>query len=790
MRADNALRSTPLIRIGIPGAQTPGDCAPDVIMAEPIHEDALVAAVNSLCPDRACGLQAEERPREGADRDRPAYRFVVHDVTGNRPGEDALRECEVRVRRRLEAVLSREEDIATLELGEIIDAPAVQALMESFYKFAPMPMSIVDMKGKLFVGVGWQDACIKFHRANPESCRRCNESDTQLSGGVPAGEFRLYKCKNNMWHMATPIMVGGRQIGNILSGQFFFEDEPFHAETFRAQAARYGFKEREYLDAIGRVPRFSRAFLESGMIFVMQLGQMISAMSYSNIRLARSLAERDGLTASLRQASEQRRLALDASELGAWDYRFASGEVFWDERCRNLLGFTTGDHIEYVEAMAHIHPEDQAATDRAVKAALAGAGDGVYQGEFRVVWPDGSVHWVASHGRVYFEGSGARRLAKRFVGVNMDITPRKHAETERNRLSAAMEQAAEGVAIMDCGGTIVYVNPAFEKFTGYTFSEVLGKNYRTLESGSQDETLYRQMWATLAQGEVWRGRTRNLRKDGTTYHEDTTISPVRDESGRIINYLAVTLDISREVELEARRAHAEGALDAFFANSPTAMGIWGLDGTALRRNRALELLVESEGSHRIGGPIFQHVDPADLPAAREAFARLLASGQLRNFECRLIGSAGSARYALINAVTLPDQGVIYMTASDITERKKMEEELRQARLVAVKATEAKSSFLATMSHEIRTPMNGILPMAQLLMMAQLDDDARRQYARVILNSGQTLLTLLNDILDLSKIEAGRIDLRPSPFCPEQMLREIATLFTERAAEKRLLLDFE
>src|SRR5512140_422274 len=115
--------------------------------------------------------------------------------------------------------------------------------MADFYEIAGVPMSIVDIEGRVIVGVGWQDICTQFHRVHPDTCRACVESDTQLSAGIPPGEFRLYKCKNNMWDAATPLMVRERHIGNVFSGQFFFDDETIDYDLFRRQARKYGFDE-------------------------------------------------------------------------------------------------------------------------------------------------------------------------------------------------------------------------------------------------------------------------------------------------------------------------------------------------------------------------------------------------------------------------------------------------------------------------------------------------------------------------------------------------------------------
>ena len=123
------------------------------------------------------------------------------------------------------------------------------------------------------------------------------------------------------------------------------------------------------------------------------------------------------------------------------------------------------------------------------------------------------------------------------------MTDRRRAEEQQARLSRVVEQAAESIIVTDPHGTMIYVNPAFEKISGYSTGEAIGQNPRLLKSGHQDTTFYRRMWDALARGEVWKGRMVNRRKDGTLYQEDATIGPVRDTSGRIVNYVAVKHDV-------------------------------------------------------------------------------------------------------------------------------------------------------------------------------------------------------------------------------------------------------
>jgi len=152
------------------------------------------------------------------------------------------------------------------------------------------------------------------------------------------------------------------------------------------------------------------------------------------------------------------------------------------------------------------------------------------------------------------------REGDRIVGIiafGMDVTDRRRAEGEQARLSRVVEQATESIMITDAQGTVTYVNPAFESISGYSRAAVIGQNPRILKSGHQDAAFYRRMWETLARGEVWKGRLVNRRKDGTLFQEDATIGPVRDASGRLVNYVAVKRDVTTEMRLERQLIQAQ-----------------------------------------------------------------------------------------------------------------------------------------------------------------------------------------------------------------------------------------
>lgn len=166
---------------------------------------------------------------------------------------------------------------------------------------------------------------------------------------------------------------------------------------------------------------------------------------------------------------------------------------------------------------------------------------------------DGRLVWLEVTNRLI-------KLDGKTVGVHgtaRDVTERKEADAERSRLVTAIEQAGETILVTDPTGKIIYVNPAFEVTTGYTREEAIGKNPRIWKSGHQDKAFYSHMWNTLLNGDVWRGRFVNRRKDGTLFEENATISPIRDETARIVNFVAVKRDITSELVLQKQLVQAQ-----------------------------------------------------------------------------------------------------------------------------------------------------------------------------------------------------------------------------------------
>ena len=167
--------------------------------------------------------------------------------------------------------------------------------------------------------------------------------------------------------------------------------------------------------------------------------------------------------------------------------------------------------------------------------------------------PEGDRHFVS----VKFPWRDDQGVVIGICGISTEITALKQSQIELVRLGSAIEQAAETVVITDIHGIIQYVNPAFSVVSGYSREEIIGQHTRLLKSGKQDEPFYQNLWTTISSGQVWTGRLVNRKKNGELYTEDATISPVYNHVGKLINFVAVKRDISREIEIEQQSAQSQ-----------------------------------------------------------------------------------------------------------------------------------------------------------------------------------------------------------------------------------------
>lgn len=267
------------------------------------------------------------------------------------------------------------------------------------------------------------------------------------------------------------------------------------------------------------------------------------------------ITERRLAEEKLRDSEERLRLSLEGAGLGTWDYRFETGEVYWDERgCRNY-GFTE-ELTSYEATTDRIHVDDRQRVQQGVEAALSGLNDGNYKEDFRVWWPDGSMHWIAALGRVYFEGEGEDRRAIRFTGTNLDITERKRAEELLREQAQILDLAP--ILARDLDDRILMWNRGAQELYGFTSDEALemvSDELLQTEFPAAKETIIQTFYS---EGQ-WQGELIHTRRDGKRIVVASQWVLHHDQSNQPKAILEINNDITarKQVEQEIVRLNEE-----------------------------------------------------------------------------------------------------------------------------------------------------------------------------------------------------------------------------------------
>jgi hypothetical protein len=377
--------------------------------------------------------------------------------------------------------------------------------------------------------------------------------------------------------------------------------------------------------------------------------------------------------------------------------------------------------------------------------------------------------------------------------INRVVTLMRERELGRRALANqkfALDQHAI-VSITDLQGNITYANGKFSEISGYSEDELLGQNHRIVNSGHHTADFFAHMWITISHGQVWHGEICNRSKSGALYWVDATVVPLMGADGLPEQYIAIRTDITVRKTMEARLAEQLRFVEVLLEATPTAIYLKDRQGLYLRFNRAFETLFGINRAEWIGRSVFELVpgEVAELMRAKDQ--ELFESGAVQTYEATFRNRrTGELREGLYWKAPLTDvdgkvTGLVG-TILDITEKNRIEQELRDAKRSAEAASQAKSDFLANMSHEIRTPMNGVIGMTDLALDL-VQSPAQREYLQIVKSSAQSLMVILNDVLDFSKIEAGKLNIEAVRFSLRQTIEETLKTLRSRALQKGLEL---
>jgi|GEM_PF-4757874 len=417
-----------------------------------------------------------------------------------------------------------------------------------------------------------------------------------------------------------------------------------------------------------------------------------------------------------------------------------------------------------------------------------------------------------------------------FVLVFDVVTARKKSDAHIRKLSQVVEQNPNSIMIANTAAEIEYVNESFTRITGYTLEEVKGKNPRFLQSGKTEKKVYQTMWAALAKGDAWQGEFINQRKNGEILIEHEIFSPIRQPDGRITHYLCIKEDVTEKKRLqeeleqyrqnleelveerthqwqEANRALEKSVADFadLYNNAPCGYHSLDVRGRYISVNDTELNMLGYTREELIGKKtILDLMTKESQERMISNCQTLLKNGRLRDMEYILVRKDGSLLPVVIHIDTVHDAkgNFLYSRATlfDDTERQRREHqilllnrhywaELARRAEEAEAATRAKSAFLANMSHEIRTPMNAIVGFSHLLRK-EISDKNQIDKIGKIASSATHLLSIINSILDISKIEAGRLQLENVNFSLQDVLEKISAMIRPRAREKGLSFRLE
>jgi PAS domain S-box len=714
---------------------------------------------------------------------------ILRDVTSRRKAEEKLKEREKKVSQKLEFILSPELNIENLELADVINSEEVQKIMEDFYRVSGLCIGIVDLSGKVLVANGWQDICTRFHRVNPDTCKNCNESDTILSLPDPNGAspYKSYKCKNNMWDISTPIIVGGKHLGNIFIGQFLYEGETPDYDYFRNQAKKYGFDEHEYIAALDKVPRLTHETIDAVMSFYSRLSALISNLSYTNLKLAKTIEERDRAVSQLESNYSLLRMAGKAAKFGGWSLDISKKIVTWSEEVAAIHDLPEGYSPTLAEGIDFYTPEWKARIEEVV--ALCVEKGVPYDEELEIYTAKGKRIWVRTIGEPVYDKNG--RICE-VNGAFQNIQERKVLEAayreSEGLLNLFMKHTPVYTYIKEVTpdkSTVVRASENFSEMIGIPGSKMQGKNMFELFPEEFARKMTNDDWEVITAGKVL------ILDEELNDRNYTTIKfPIPSEKKKLLAGFSIDDTERKQIEREVKRINSllSATLEA------TVNGIVVIRKSKLvstHNNRFIELWQIPEDIMETGN--YRFVIERILAQLNEPqkfldrIGELLISDDQVSFDTvELTDGRIFEYYSHAQIIDGEVFGRVFGFL-DVTKRKEAEKTLLENEIRLKELNATKDRLFSIIAHDLRNPFNSILGFSNLIVnLIQEKDYAEiERYAQIIQESSEQALDLLQNLLEWSRAQVGRLSFDPANVDLVALVNLSAELLSSSAMQKSI-----
>ncbi len=464
--------------------------------------------------------------------------YIATDITRRK-------QLEEQAKHRLIALTQPKVDLGDdLVLTDILDLNLLQSMQDSFADAFSMPSVIYGVDGSYITKPSRFTPFCELLHTTEEGLRRCEEFDKKLMLSLQENQspqIRTGCALSNIVTGTVPIIIQDMHLANWGIGQMV--NSELDIDEIRKYALEIGLDTEELVNAAKELVPVENKTFEMAVMFLSTLSSQLSVLALQNLQQARDIEARDKAEKAL---LNERRLFVSGPTVvfrwvasDGWPVEYVSPNV------KSVFGVTAEEFMSgQVSFTSVVYPDDisRVADEKNTLNHIDS-----FEQEYRIIQPDGTVRWIFDITVITRDEDGS---ATHYEGYVLDVTNRKDAEVERERLMMAIEQAAEAVVITDVHGSIEYVNPSFERITGYLRDEVIGMNPRVLKSGEHNTTFYANMWQVLSEGHSWNGKFVNRKKDGSVYTEEASITPIKNSIGEIINYVAVKRDITVEVKLE------------------------------------------------------------------------------------------------------------------------------------------------------------------------------------------------------------------------------------------------